>query len=151
MLHGYVMSNSKGLSRARFQAFQLKPPQGKSYTDNSVLTPDYEVFDSSSISIKETRTQVERSMAQNGFSSSAISASIGVSTPYVGVNASATKTNESQDSKNKGDFKDDLEYTASYNFPRARIFLDDLNLEVTKECAEVGGFANISYHDIRGY
>lgn len=78
MLHGYVINQASGLSRARFQAFQLKAPAGASYTEASFVRPDFEVFDSSNISIKETKTQVERSMAANGFSSSAISASVSV-------------------------------------------------------------------------
>lgn len=58
------------------------------------------------------------------------------STPYVGVGASASYSSESQDSQNKGDFADRQEYTATYNFPRARVFLDELNLEVTAVCAK---------------
>lgn len=136
MLHGYVLNGTYGLSRARFQAFQLKPPAGNTYKDAKTIRPEFEVFDASSISIKETRTQVERSMAQNGFSSQAISASVGVSTPYVGVGVSASHSSESQESKSSADFKDRLEYTATYNFPRARVFLDELNLEATTECAD---------------
>lgn len=78
MLHGYVINPASGLSRARFQAFQLKAPAGASYTDASTVKPDFEVFDASGIFIKETKSQVERSMAANGFSSSAISASVSV-------------------------------------------------------------------------
>lgn len=78
MLHGYVINQGKGLSRARFQAFQLKAPPGASYTETSFIKPDFEVYDASGISIKETKSQVERSMAANGFSSSAISASVSV-------------------------------------------------------------------------
>ncbi|PIA97833.1 hypothetical protein CB0940_06427 [Cercospora beticola] len=136
MLHGYVLNGTSGLSRARFQAFQLKPPAGNTYKDAKTIRPEFEVFDASSISTKETKTQVERSMAQNGFSSQAISASVGASTPYVGVGVSASHSSESQKSESSADFKDRLEYTATYNFPRARIFLDELNLEATTECAD---------------
>lgn len=79
---------------------------------------------------------MERSMAQSGFSSQAISASVGVSTPYVGASVEASHKSESSIQQNKGDFKDRMEYTATYNFPRARVFLDELNLEVTAECAK---------------
>ncbi|GIZ37345.1 hypothetical protein CKM354_000079500 [Cercospora kikuchii] len=72
----------------------------------------------------------------NGFSSHAISASVGASTPYVGASVSASYSSESQESKSSADFSDRLEYTATYNFPRARVFLDELNLEVTAKCAE---------------
>ena len=136
MLHGYVLNSATGLSRARSQAFQLKLPPGQAYTDTTMIKPEFEVFDASSITIKETKTQTERSMAQNGFSSQAISASVGVSTPYVGASVEASHKSESSISKNEGDFKDRMEYTATYNFPRARIFLDELNLEVTPECAK---------------
>ncbi|USW55752.1 Putative membrane attack complex component/perforin (MACPF) domain-containing protein [Septoria linicola] len=136
MLHGYVLNGANGISRARFQAFQLKPRPGQTYTDSAGLKPDFEVFDASSISIKETKTQVERSMAQNGFSSEAISASVAVSTPYVGGGVSASYATDSQKSKASSDFSDRQEYTATYNFPRARVFLDELNLEVTAECAQ---------------
>ena len=78
VLHGYVLKPGRAVSRARFQAFQLKPKPGETYTSSNALKPDYEVFDASSISIKETKSSVERSMAQNGFSSEAISASVSV-------------------------------------------------------------------------
>ncbi|PPJ51457.1 hypothetical protein CBER1_09156 [Cercospora berteroae] len=139
MLHGYVLKPRSGLSRARFPAFQLKPPRpmpGQVPVDTSQVKPEFEVFDASSISIKETKTPMEKSMAQNGFSSHAISASVGASTPYGGGSVSASYSSESQESKSSADLEDRLEYTATYDFPRARVSLDELNLEVTAKCAE---------------
>ena len=80
MLHGYVLTNT-GVSRARFQAFQFKPKLNTptdGRTDRQEFTPDSEVFDSSYIDIKETNKRVETSMAQNGFTAEAISASLSV-------------------------------------------------------------------------
>ncbi|KAM3421769.1 hypothetical protein BST61_g2147 [Cercospora zeina] len=68
MLHGYVLDGTSEMSRAWFQAFQLKPPPGKTYTEASEIQPEFEVFNNSSISMKETRDQLEKSMAHNGFS-----------------------------------------------------------------------------------
>ena len=51
-------------------AFQLKSGNGKP------LIPHFEVFDDSSVSIKEAMSQVESSFVYNGFASDSVNASL---------------------------------------------------------------------------
>jgi hypothetical protein len=54
----------------------LKPEPGASSSDVANQIPYFEVLDASSISIKETEFEIQRSMAENGFTSTAIEASV---------------------------------------------------------------------------
>lgn len=61
-------------------AFTLKAPASATTTPNPDVIPEFEVWDSSSISIKETATDLQRSLAINGFSTRSIEAALYV--PY---------------------------------------------------------------------
>ncbi|KAK5215439.1 hypothetical protein LTR72_011500 [Exophiala xenobiotica] len=74
-------------------------------------------------------------MAENGFTSEAIEAS--VSGGYGGwsgaVSGGVARQKDSGESK--GDFAEYKAYTATYTFPRVRIFLDEYNLQTHPRCA----------------
>lgn len=70
---------NKIVLRQILQAFSLLAPPSATSTQNPDVTPEFEVWDSSSISIKETATDLQRSLAINGFSSQSIEAALYVS------------------------------------------------------------------------
>ncbi|KAI9796940.1 MAG: hypothetical protein M1833_005886 [Piccolia ochrophora] len=96
--------------------------------------PQFEVFDASSISIKETHSELERSMAHNGFTSTAIQGSVSGGGFGFAMAASGGSNNEEQHNNNKGEFENRKEYTATYSFPRARVFVEECNLQITPGC-----------------
>lgn len=49
--------------------------------------------------------------------------------------ASGGYKHEEQKSSSSGEFRNRKEYIATYSFPRARVFLDEYNLQVTPRCA----------------
>ena len=119
IFHSFVISDKGTLIRARRPAFELKTEGGKTGTDAIRVVPDFEVFDNSSISINETTSELERSMAQNGFSSLAIQGSISGGAFGVSAAASGGTNTESSTSANKGEFASRKEYTAAYSVGRA--------------------------------
>ncbi|KAJ9493595.1 hypothetical protein H2202_010943 [Exophiala xenobiotica] len=106
-------------------SFQLKPSPGARGAPSHA--PDFEAYDSASISIKETKSSFERSMAENGFTSEAIEAS--VSGGYGGwsgaVSGGVARQKDSGESK--GDFAEYKAYTATYTtHPRCALKLFEL-------------------------
>lgn len=122
IFHGFVISHNGALIRARRPAFELKPIPGQTGTDAIKYIPDFEVFDNSSISIKETESELARSMAQNGFSSLAIEASVSGGFGGYSAAASAGFSQESAKSTSKGDFANRKEYTATYSVSHSSNF-----------------------------
>ncbi|KAE9367081.1 hypothetical protein N431DRAFT_487505 [Stipitochalara longipes BDJ] len=115
-------------------AFMLKAPASATTTPNPDIIPEFEVWDSSSISIKETATDLQRSLAINGFSTRSIEAALGGGAFGVSAGISADLKVEATEGKGDIGINADKEYYAAYNFPRARLFLDELNLEISPQC-----------------
>ncbi|KIW66153.1 hypothetical protein PV04_08354 [Phialophora macrospora] len=76
VLYGFTIRESESdIVKARQQAFVLQPPPS---VQDPVLSglPEFEVCDSSSISIKQIKTDLQRSLAENGFSAKSISTAL---------------------------------------------------------------------------
>lgn len=101
---------------------------------NPDVIPDFEVWDPSSITIKETKTDLQRSLAINGFSSQSIEATLGGGDFGVSAGISAILKVERSTGDASMVAAATKEYYAAYNFPRARLFLDEFTLQVSPDC-----------------
>ncbi|OCT47236.1 hypothetical protein CLCR_02283 [Cladophialophora carrionii] len=134
VLYGFTIRESESdIVKARQQAFVLQPPPT---VQDPVLSglPEYEVCDSSSISIKQIKTDLQRSLAENGFSAKSISTALGGGAFGVTAGISASLKAESTQTNVVDRDKAEMEYYAAYNFPRARLFLDEDNLALSPQC-----------------
>ncbi|KAH7311137.1 hypothetical protein BKA65DRAFT_484916 [Rhexocercosporidium sp. MPI-PUGE-AT-0058] len=97
------------------------------------VMPEFEVADGSSISIHETTTELQKSLAENGFSSLAVQAS--ASGGAFGVSAGVSSGLRKDDASGTAstDIQAEKEYFATYNFPRARVTMDPTNLALSPQ------------------
>ncbi|KAL5330988.1 hypothetical protein ACEPPN_000515 [Leptodophora sp. 'Broadleaf-Isolate-01'] len=97
------------------------------------VMPEFEVVDGSSISIHETTTELQKSLAENGFSSLAVQAS--ASGGAFGVSAGVSSGLRKDDASGTAstDIQAEKEYFATYNFPRARVTMDPTNLALSPQ------------------
>ncbi|KAK5048993.1 hypothetical protein LTR84_005415 [Exophiala bonariae] len=139
--HGFtIREEQKDIVKARRPAFVLDGP------DLSQIKPEFEVFDSSSIQIKEAKTDLQRSLAENGFSSHSVQASASGGAFGVSAGISSGLFTSSSTGLATTDIEAQTEYFATYNFPRARVFMDEYSLKVSKECALVLDGLNKKYN-----
>ena len=128
LLHGFhIREEHQDVVRARRNAFELS---------TSGQRPYFEVEDSSSLQVSEAKNEFQRSLAQNAFSQRCIESSI--SAGDFGIMAGISGKRERTRSSNKQVSSSDRrqEYYATFNFPRARILLDEIELRVSDQCAK---------------
>ncbi|KAL9073782.1 MAG: hypothetical protein Q9157_004607 [Trypethelium eluteriae] len=98
--------------------------------------PEFEISDASSISITEATNSLQKSLAEGGFSESSINSAIGYGTFSVSAGICAGLKSRDEASTTEVSQSDHKEYHASYNFPRVRLFLDELSMELSVQCRE---------------
>ncbi|KAF4992924.1 hypothetical protein FGRMN_6868 [Fusarium graminum] len=134
-----------GIERARYPAFRLK--KRTIWSDNiptstidgvrlELRIPDFIIDDRSYVSIYETETEMQSSMATSSFSETDVAAAGGGS--FMGFSGSASMSfamASSQAATGSGANKS-KKVTIAYNFPRVTVFLDSRSLELTTECSD---------------
>ncbi|KOS36786.1 hypothetical protein ACN38_g12446 [Penicillium nordicum] len=96
--------------------------------------PRYQICDSSKVEVFETQSSISASMARNAFSQTTIEASAGGGAFGVSVGVKAGATTSESSSYAYASAKDEKCMHISYMFPRADIFLEAEDLELTEEC-----------------
>ncbi|KAJ5945037.1 hypothetical protein N7516_005205 [Penicillium verrucosum] len=96
--------------------------------------PRYQICDSSKVEVFETQSSISASMAGNAFSQTTIEASAGGGAFGVSVGVKAGATTSESSSYDYASAKDEKCMHISYMFPRADIFLEAEDLELTEEC-----------------
>ncbi|RTE84716.1 hypothetical protein BHE90_000713 [Fusarium euwallaceae] len=120
------------ITSARLPAFELVfSEQGSSAAH---LQPFVEIQDTPHIDITEVSTEFQSSLADNAFSSKAVETMVSGGSPLVSVSISAGMKSESSRGKASTEGGQRKEYRATYNFPRARLFLDESTLQVSEYC-----------------
>jgi hypothetical protein len=117
--------------RARRNAFELK----SSAEDPSKLQmPFFQVEDSTLVEVYETRNDLQRSLARNAFSRRSIETNL--SAGDFGVNVGPLWRRDAGRNAAATDSTDlrEQEYYAAYIYPRARIFLDQEELQISQQC-----------------
>lgn len=117
--------------RARRNAFELK----SSAEDPSKLQmPFFQVEDSTLVEVYETRNDLQRSLARNAFSRRSIETNL--SAGDFGVNVGPLWRRDAGRNAAATDSTDlrEQEYYAAYIYPRARIFLDQEELQISRQC-----------------
>lgn len=130
LLHGFhIREEHQDVVRARRNAFMLK-----SSSQSPGTTPYFQVEDGSSLQVQETKNYFQRSLAQNAFSQRCIESSL--SAGDFGIMAGLSGKRERIKSSNKQVRSSDSsqEYYAIFNFPRARILLDEIELQLSDQC-----------------
>ncbi|KAL7791993.1 hypothetical protein V8C37DRAFT_381249 [Trichoderma ceciliae] len=135
-----------GITRARFPAFYIKDRRLRESNLSAVEVknkdvryriPDFIVDDRSYVSIYETHTQFQSSLANSSFSEWDVAASRGGSVFGAPIGASAGyEIKSGSHSAAVGQSKPSHLMNISYNFPRVQLILDQYSLELTDECKE---------------
>lgn len=95
--------------------------------------PDYIVDDKSYVSIYETTTALQASLATSSFSEFDVSASASGGFFGCSLGASASYGESSSNSSASSSSSSGKQVTIAYNFPRVTIFLDNRSLELTTQ------------------
>ncbi|KAK6815661.1 hypothetical protein PG987_016665 [Apiospora arundinis] len=132
-----------GVERARLPAFRLKE---RAILSNKLTTtsardievnlriPDYWVDDQSYVSIFETESDLQSSLAYSSFSSLEVSAAASGSIFGCSLSASASYSQSSKKDKTAEVTSRTKQVTIAYNFPRVSLSLGSDDLELTAEC-----------------
>ncbi|KAH6646669.1 hypothetical protein BKA67DRAFT_649933 [Truncatella angustata] len=134
-----------GVERARYPAFRLKKRSilSDQLTSTSVKDvelflriPDYTVDDKSYVSIYETKSDLQSSLATSSFSQFDVSVAGSGSMFGCTMSASASYGGSSSNVSTSTSSTSSKRVTIAYNFPRVTLLLDEGSLELTKECEE---------------
>ncbi|RDA89511.1 hypothetical protein CP533_3920 [Ophiocordyceps camponoti-saundersi (nom. inval.)] len=134
-----------GIERARFPAFILKkrtimsdsiPSSAIEGVRLNLRIPDYIIDDKSYVSIYETETEMQSSMATSSFSEIDVEAAGGLSGFGMSGSVSASFASTSSEAASSASSKKSKKVTIAYNFPRVTLFLDSRSLELTRECED---------------
>ncbi|KAK6866421.1 hypothetical protein PG995_002949 [Apiospora arundinis] len=132
-----------GVERARLPAFRLKE---KAILSNKLTTtsardvevnlriPDYWVDDQSYVSIFETTSDLQSSLAYSSFSSFEVEAAGSGSIFGCSLEASASYSQSSKAATTAKVTSHKTQVTIAYNFPRVTVSLGSDDLELTTEC-----------------
>ncbi|RDA84916.1 hypothetical protein CP532_0448 [Ophiocordyceps camponoti-leonardi (nom. inval.)] len=132
-----------GIERARFPAFYLKkrtimsdsiPSSAIEGVKLDLRVPDYIIDDKSYVSIYETETEMQSSMATSSFSELDVAAAGSGSIAGFSGDVSASFASASSEAATNSSSKKSKKVTIAYNFPRVTLFLDGRSLELTPEC-----------------
>ncbi|KAK4203001.1 hypothetical protein QBC40DRAFT_219920 [Triangularia verruculosa] len=108
----------------------------KEYLNTVPGIPSFYIDDDSKVSVTETKTAFQRSMAREGFSSTAIEANASGSPFGKSISASAALSDENSFSKKSLTEKTDFTLEVAYKFPRVAIDLSPRYLQLSDECEE---------------
>ncbi|GIK03851.1 hypothetical protein Aspvir_007926 [Aspergillus viridinutans] len=108
----------------------------KEYLNTVPGIPSFYVDDDSKVTVTETRTAFQRSMAREGFSSTAIEANASGSPFGKSISASAALSDENSFSKKSIKEETDFTLEVAYKFPRVAIDLSPRYLQLSDECEE---------------
>ncbi|KAL4803113.1 hypothetical protein BDV18DRAFT_145150 [Aspergillus unguis] len=135
------------IERSPYSAFELKPRKfkpwevsGSSISTNSELAeipfriPRFRVDDDSYVSVYETQTALEASLAIGSFSETSVEASAGGG--FWGISAAVKAGLAVDDKQNSVTAQSASQKTmhVAYKFPRVTLYLDPSTLRVTDEC-----------------
>ncbi|KAM4057619.1 MAC/Perforin domain-containing protein [Hirsutella rhossiliensis] len=134
-----------GIERARFPAFSLKkrtimsdsiPSSAIEGVKLDLRIPDFIIDDKSYVSIYETETEMQSSMAASSFSEVDVAAAGGGS--YMGFSGEASMSFAAASSQaaSSSTGKKSKKATDTIEFPRVTLFLDSRSLELTPECED---------------
>ncbi|KAK9781733.1 putative MACPF domain-containing protein [Seiridium cardinale] len=132
-----------GVERARYPAFRLKrrtilSERLASSTARDLemflRIPDYMVDDKSYVSVYETQSALQTSLASSSFSEFDVSASASGSFFGCSVGASASYGESSSKASTSTSSSSSKQVTIAYSFPRVSVFLDKRSVELTKDC-----------------
>ncbi|KAK4171045.1 hypothetical protein QBC36DRAFT_305568 [Triangularia setosa] len=108
----------------------------KEYLNTVPGIPSFYINDDSKVSVTETKTAFQRSMAREGFSSTAIEANASGSPFGKSISASAALSDENSFSKKSLTEETDFTLEVAYKFPRVAIDLSPRYLQLSDECEE---------------
>ncbi|VBB81427.1 Putative protein of unknown function [Podospora comata] len=108
----------------------------KEYLNTVPGIPSFYIDDDSKVTVTETRTAFQRSMAREGFSSTAIEANASGSPFGKSISASAALSEENSYSKKSLTEETDFNLEVAYKFPRVAIDLSPRYLQLSDECEE---------------
>ncbi|KAH7024703.1 uncharacterized protein B0I36DRAFT_366624 [Microdochium trichocladiopsis] len=140
-LHGWY-NRGNVMMKARKKAFDIAPPLGAAgETPNGVSNdkgvvlplPPFYISDDATVDVTETRSALEREMADSGFSQQAIKASGGGGTMGVLATAAAAYEKQSSEAAKTIEASTVQAVHVAYKFPRATIELDAYSLQLTTE------------------
>jgi hypothetical protein len=94
---------------------EVKKEEARLENAKTELMPEFEVADGSSISIHETTTELQKSLAENGFSSLAVQASASGGAFGVSAGVSAGLRKDDASGTASTDISAEKEYFATYN------------------------------------
>ncbi|KAH7193915.1 uncharacterized protein B0J16DRAFT_336234 [Fusarium flagelliforme] len=141
----------QGIERSPYNAFKLKPRAFESYEVSSMgqedtsrgddekyhfRIPRFRVDDDSSVTVVETKTSFEKSMAKSSFSETSFQ--VAASASFFGVSGSAQAggSTGSTDSSSSLEAKEENSLVVNYNFPRVTLYWDYKSLAVSQECLD---------------
>ncbi|KAK8115764.1 hypothetical protein PG984_012266 [Apiospora sp. TS-2023a] len=135
-----------GIERAKLPAFRLK--QRPILSDKIVSTsmylrmPDYLVDDQSYVTMYETSNNFQASLATSSFSETDVAASISGSAFGFSAEASASYKTSTDASATAAATKESKQIILAYNFPRVTVLMDEVSIELTRECEKDLGKVN---------
>ncbi|KAK5992140.1 hypothetical protein PT974_05540 [Cladobotryum mycophilum] len=118
-----------GFTRAKFPAFQVA-----SLAKNPPEIPDVQNEDEASISIFETKDDMQHSLAISSFSQTNVGASATALIEGLQIGGSLGYANQNDNGSVQNDSTKDCLVHISYNLPRVQMFLNSYTLQLTPEC-----------------
>ncbi|KAF5667330.1 membrane attack complex component perforin (MACPF) domain-containing protein [Fusarium heterosporum] len=140
-----------GIERSPYNAFKIRPRMFEAYEISSsgqedpsrddgakyhFRIPRFRVDDDSSVTVFETKTSFEKSMANSSFSETSFQVAAGASFFGASVGVSAGASTGNTDSGTTLEAKDDNSLVINYNFPRVTLYWDHKSLSVSQECLD---------------
>ncbi|RBR26472.1 uncharacterized protein FIESC28_00766 [Fusarium coffeatum] len=143
----------QGIERSPYNAFELKPRAFESYEVSSMgqedttrgddekyhfRIPRFRVDDDSSVTVVETKTNFEKSMAKSSFSETSFQVEASASFLGVSGGAQAGASTGSTDNSSSLEAKEERSLVVNYNtkFPRVTLYWDYKSLAVSQECLD---------------
>ncbi|KAM0355040.1 hypothetical protein ACHAPU_000890 [Fusarium lateritium] len=146
-----IKKNPELLTSSFNPAFKIKPREFEAYEISSVgeedisggdgekfhfRIPRFRVDDDSSVTVFETKTSFEKSMANSSFSETSFQVAAGGGMFGVSVSAQAGASTGATDSTASVEAKEESSLVVNYNFPRVTLYWDHKSLAVSEECLE---------------
>lgn len=139
LLYGFsIREQAQDVVRSREQAFILRGRQssfgiGGTNAPQEIF-PDFQIEDGSSIQIRQTKNEFQRQLALKSFSARCIESNLSAGDFGIMAGFSGSRTKSKSSGEASHNVARSQEYYALFNFPRARIMLDEENLQLSDEC-----------------
>ncbi|KZF19536.1 hypothetical protein L228DRAFT_241750 [Xylona heveae TC161] len=136
-LHGYTYNAKLGtLVRAPRRAFEIRPEIQTSGDKKAILPgiPPFYVHDDAQVTVTEVQTAFQSTMANEGFSSTAVEANLGAAPFGSAASASVAWDTENSYAKQKAQSRRVDSLDVAYKFPRVVVELDPDCLQLTAQC-----------------